>query len=251
MSKMNAVGWFDIYVNDLDRAVAFYEAVLGQKLEELKDPTGQTKMMSFPADMSAYGATEIHTPNMDACGDDMITYEVCDANGCDEAIVSISVACPTTYPMATVAEVTGVNDQGVAISEGESVELQGIVHGADFRGGSGLQFSLIDGTGGIALFSFDIEYYESAEGDELIVRGSIGQFNGLTQINPDTIILVSTGNALNTPMVVTELNEDDVIDAIKLAESIIELIDGLDPKSEYLDYSESVTMWFSGEQSLW
>ncbi|MCZ4274070.1 VOC family protein [Maritalea porphyrae] len=56
MSKMNAVGWFDIYVNDLDRAVAFYEAVLGQKLKELKDPTGQTKMMSFPADMSAYGA---------------------------------------------------------------------------------------------------------------------------------------------------------------------------------------------------
>ena len=29
MTKMNAVGWFDIYVEDLDRAVAFYETVLG------------------------------------------------------------------------------------------------------------------------------------------------------------------------------------------------------------------------------
>lgn len=56
MSKMNAVGWFDIYVNNMDRAVAFYEAVLGSKLEPIVDPTGETNMMSFPADMSSYGA---------------------------------------------------------------------------------------------------------------------------------------------------------------------------------------------------
>ena len=56
MTKMNAVGWFDIFVEDLDRAVAFYEAVLGTKLESLGDPTGETQMMSFPTDMGAYGA---------------------------------------------------------------------------------------------------------------------------------------------------------------------------------------------------
>lgn len=56
MTKMNAVGWFDIYVDDLDRAVGFYEAVLGRKLEEIGDPTGESQMMSFPAEMSAYGA---------------------------------------------------------------------------------------------------------------------------------------------------------------------------------------------------
>ncbi len=56
MTKMNAIGWFDIYVNDLNRAVAFYEAVLGHKLEEIVDPTGQSQMMSFPADMGIYGA---------------------------------------------------------------------------------------------------------------------------------------------------------------------------------------------------
>jgi predicted enzyme related to lactoylglutathione lyase len=53
---MNAVVWFDIYVDDLPRAVAFYEAVLGAKLEEMGDPTGETQMMSFPADMGTYGA---------------------------------------------------------------------------------------------------------------------------------------------------------------------------------------------------
>lgn len=56
MSKMNAIGWFDIFVDDLDRAVAFYETVLGCKLESIGDPTGETQMMSFPADMSVYGA---------------------------------------------------------------------------------------------------------------------------------------------------------------------------------------------------
>ena len=56
MSQMNAVGWFDIYVNDLDRAVSFYQDVLDCKLEPIGDPTGETQMMSFPADMSAYGA---------------------------------------------------------------------------------------------------------------------------------------------------------------------------------------------------
>ena len=56
MTKMNAVAWFDIFVDDLDRAVAFYETVLGVSLEEMGDPTGETKMMSFPADMSTYGA---------------------------------------------------------------------------------------------------------------------------------------------------------------------------------------------------
>lgn len=56
MTKMNAVGWFDIFVNDMDRAVAFYETVLGQTFEEMVDPTGQSQMMSFPADMGAYGA---------------------------------------------------------------------------------------------------------------------------------------------------------------------------------------------------
>lgn len=55
-TKMNAIGWFDIYVEDLTRAVTFYEAVLGHKLEPIGDPTGETQMMSFPTDMGAYGA---------------------------------------------------------------------------------------------------------------------------------------------------------------------------------------------------
>ena len=56
MAKMNAVGWFDIYVDDLERAVGFYQTVLGGALEEILYSTGDSQMMSFPAEMGAYGA---------------------------------------------------------------------------------------------------------------------------------------------------------------------------------------------------
>jgi uncharacterized protein len=57
MEKPNVIGWFDIYVEDMDRAVKFYESVLEQKLEKILDPTGETQMMSFPANMKVYGAS--------------------------------------------------------------------------------------------------------------------------------------------------------------------------------------------------
>ena len=56
MAKANAIGWFDIYVENMDRAVGFYETVLDEQLEKMEDPTGETQMMSFPANMAAYGA---------------------------------------------------------------------------------------------------------------------------------------------------------------------------------------------------
>ena len=59
MKKVNAIGWFDIYVDDMDRAVKFYEAVLGQKFEKMEDPTGYSQMMSFPLSdttMTQFGA---------------------------------------------------------------------------------------------------------------------------------------------------------------------------------------------------
>ncbi|MBL8680665.1 MAG: VOC family protein [Myxococcales bacterium] len=57
MEKPNAIGWFDLYVNDLERAVAFYESVFRCKLEPIGDPTGETVMRGFATNMKAYGAS--------------------------------------------------------------------------------------------------------------------------------------------------------------------------------------------------
>lgn len=56
MDKPNAIGWFDVYVDDMGRAAAFYETVFAHRLEPIEDPTGVTLMRGFPANMSAYGA---------------------------------------------------------------------------------------------------------------------------------------------------------------------------------------------------
>lgn len=57
----NPVVWFEIYVQNMERAKAFYEAVLAAKLEKMPDPTGENlEMWSFPADkdtsQTTYGA---------------------------------------------------------------------------------------------------------------------------------------------------------------------------------------------------
>ena len=55
--KQNAIGWFDIYVNVMERAAAFYQTVLKQELENMGDPTDRKVIMkSFPTDMENYGA---------------------------------------------------------------------------------------------------------------------------------------------------------------------------------------------------
>ena len=56
MTKMSAIGWFDIFVEDLDRAVTFYQTVFGVTLEQMGDPTGENQMMAFPTEMTNYGA---------------------------------------------------------------------------------------------------------------------------------------------------------------------------------------------------
>ncbi len=52
-----SVVWFEIYVDDMNRAVTFYEKVLDTKLEPLGNPADPSmKMMSFPGDMNSYGS---------------------------------------------------------------------------------------------------------------------------------------------------------------------------------------------------
>jgi predicted enzyme related to lactoylglutathione lyase len=56
---MNSVGWFELYVQDMARARAFYEAVFETVLQPLvvpEDPTAGLEMLQFPGDMAAYGA---------------------------------------------------------------------------------------------------------------------------------------------------------------------------------------------------
>lgn len=58
MSRPNSVVWFEIYVQDLERARRFYETMLDVKLEPLKspDPSDGFEMLMFPGDPERPGS---------------------------------------------------------------------------------------------------------------------------------------------------------------------------------------------------
>lgn len=77
----NPVGWFEIYVNDMARAKAFYQGLLGVELTRLDSPDGDSsvEMWAFPMDQNAYGAsgTLAKMPGMSASGNSTLVYFSC------------------------------------------------------------------------------------------------------------------------------------------------------------------------------
>lgn len=87
---MNPVGWFEIYVQDMERAKAFYQAVLGVELSRLGDPTDQNMTMwSFPSEMSGYGCSGalVKMDGVEAGGSGTVVYFVCEDCAVEEARV--------------------------------------------------------------------------------------------------------------------------------------------------------------------
>jgi uncharacterized protein len=57
-TDLNAAGWFEIAVSDLDRAKTFYEHTLGIQLETMPKQEGcEYEMAMFPGKMERSGAT--------------------------------------------------------------------------------------------------------------------------------------------------------------------------------------------------
>lgn len=127
---------------------------------------------------------------------------------------------PMGYTIYNIGEVTGSDPvSGIADSLGVQAELTATVYGVNLRPG-GLQFTLIDvANDGIGVFSNSNDFgYTVNEGDEVTVRGVIGQFNGLTQINVDTIFATGNTNTLVPSTDVTALDESTESQLIRITD---------------------------------
>lgn len=135
-----------------------------------------------------------------------------------DSVITINIT-DNDLTLSTIASMTNENPDGTAISTGTAALLQGVVYGTNLRASTtGTQFTIIDNTGGIGVFDNANTYgYTVTEGDLVSITGTIVQFNGLTQINPDTIIKISSGNTLKTPTVVTTLSEITESDLVELS----------------------------------
>ncbi|MCD8538432.1 MAG: VOC family protein [Leadbetterella sp.] len=89
--KFNPIGWFEIYVEDMDRATKFYEEVLKIKLEDLPMPGDESgmQMRSFPGGMENPGATGalVKMEGMESGGGGTLVYFVCEDCAVEESRV--------------------------------------------------------------------------------------------------------------------------------------------------------------------
>ncbi|UUM31999.1 VOC family protein [Vibrio japonicus] len=87
---MNPVGWFEIYVDDMERAKAFYEAVFEVTLEQIDDPANVGIVMwGFPSSMDRYGATGAlaKMEGVRAGGNSTMVYFACEDCATEESRV--------------------------------------------------------------------------------------------------------------------------------------------------------------------
>ncbi len=120
-----------------------------------------------------------------------------------------------TYPIAAVT----TNDaNGEPDSLNTYCKVLGTVFTIDFDSNAGYSFYIHDGTGGINVFNFnDVPGYTMPTiGDSIRVIGEIDFFNGLTEIIPDSMALISTGNPITSVTQVFDLDETTESELIRL-----------------------------------
>ena len=83
----NNVGWFEIYVDDMDRAKGFYESVIGVKLTQLESPG--IEMWAFPMDMESPGSAGslVRMPGFPVGRNSIVIYFSCEDCAVEESRV--------------------------------------------------------------------------------------------------------------------------------------------------------------------
>jgi predicted enzyme related to lactoylglutathione lyase len=77
--KTNPVGWFELYVQDMRRARAFYETVLATKLATFESPT-ELEMLAFARDDEKAGAPGalVRMDGVESGGSGTLVYFSCE-----------------------------------------------------------------------------------------------------------------------------------------------------------------------------
>ena len=128
------------------------------------------------------------------------------------------VACAINVPTYTIDQIDNTDADGVPDSLNVYCKVVGVVHGVDMQGSAtAVSFTVHDGTEGLGTYSSvaTVASYTVTEGDEVRIVGDIGHFNGLLQMYVDSVTVISTGNATQTPTVVTSLGESTESELVK------------------------------------
>lgn len=100
----NPVGWFEIYVHDMPRAKAFYEAVFGQPLSPLPGQAdGGPEMLVFEMNNQGYGAAGalVRMPGFESGGNSVLVYFSC-ADCANEAAKAMAAGGQIVKPKTSI-----------------------------------------------------------------------------------------------------------------------------------------------------
>jgi hypothetical protein len=141
------------------------------------------------------------------------------------SILDDDVAAPE-LPIYPIASIRGNNslEGGVADSLGVKCKITGTLYGPNLRASNnGIQFTIRDQTGGIAIFSGNQNFGLSlAEGDSVRAIGIISQFNGLSQMVLDSVVKLASNRPLKEATLVDSLSENTESDFIKIENCVIQ-----------------------------
>jgi hypothetical protein len=123
-----------------------------------------------------------------------------------------AITPPSGPAIRTIAQIRGADSGNQADSVGKTFRVFGTVYGLNQRLSAttgGYQMFIRDASGGIGIFkNAPVSGITSLnEGDSVRVMGKIECFRGLTQINPDSMVVIATGRPIKTPVVVNNLSE--------------------------------------------
>jgi uncharacterized protein len=85
--RNNPVCWFEIYVQDMPRARAFYEGVLGVTLDRLPGPDIDMWAFGMDPDKTGAGGALVHMPGVPSGGNSTLVYFACQDCAVEEARV--------------------------------------------------------------------------------------------------------------------------------------------------------------------
>ena len=90
--RSNPIVWFEIYVQDIDRAKRFYESVFEVELQKINAPFPEIELWGFPADREGYGASGaiVKMEGFSSGSNATIVYFHCDDCAVEESRVTSS-----------------------------------------------------------------------------------------------------------------------------------------------------------------
>lgn len=153
---------------------------------------------------------------------------------------NVLVSSPT-YPVVSIASIRPVDSLGVNINNGDSVAVYGTVISHNIRP-AGMQYVIRDATGGITIFraTGNFGLGALALGDTVWAQGVVGQFNGQTQLNADTVIRIGTGAAIIPPALTTVLGEAQENELIRI--DSVQIVSGTWPAAGSTSNGTNVTV---------